>query len=374
MNITRYIKSLVQQDLEEKMVFIGGPRQVGKTTLARQFLQKRGQYLTWDDLEDRSIIKSHQISRDVEVVIFDEIHKYARWRSLVKGLFDKYSKELSVIVTGSARLDHFRRGGDSLVGRYHYYRLHPFSLAEVDSGYQMASVDRLLRFGGFPESYIKQSDDFSRRWRKERLSRVVYQDLRDLDTVKDLSKMELLVDALPIRVGSPLSIKSLQEDLEVSPNTVVRWIEVLEAVYYCYRITPYGPPKIRAVKQANKLFLWDWSEIESPGPRFENLVASQLLKLCHFLEDTKGHRMELRYLKDVDGREIDFIVLQDRKPIFAVECKTGEKSISPHIKYFAERTTIPKFYQVHLGKKDYGSPETGRVLPFTTFCKELNLV
>lgn len=374
MNFTRYLFSVIKEDLKRKMVFLGGPRQVGKTTLSKKYIHSPEQYYTWDDLQDRTKIKSHQISTQASTIVLDEVHKYARWRMLVKGLYDKFSDHLSILVTGSARLDHFRKGGDSLVGRYHYYRLHPLTVSEVKSQKLKGGLSQLLRFGGFPEPYQQADEAFYRRWKRERISRVVYQDLRDLDTVKDLAKMELLVDMLPSRVGSPLSIKSLQEDLEVSPNTVSRWIEVLEAVYYCYKIIPFGPPKIRAVKKTNKLYLWDWAEVEDVGPRFENLVASHLLKYCHFLEDTQGYRMELRYLRDIDGREIDFVVLQDKKPLFAVECKTGEKKLSPHIGYFKERTAIPEFYQVHMGKSDYGVARSGRVLPLETFCQLKKLV
>ncbi|MEQ1665025.1 MAG: AAA family ATPase [Bdellovibrionales bacterium] len=374
MNYTRYLKTYIQDDLKHKMVFIGGPRQVGKTTLSREFISHKNQYLNWDVLSDREIIKKHTISSDLGTVVLDEVHKYARWRMLVKGLFDKYSDILSILVTGSARLDHLRKGGDSLVGRYHYYRLHPLSLPELSEDKTQKTINRLLKFGGFPEPYKIATDLFYRRWLKERLSRVVYQDLRDLETVKDLSKIELLINSLPSRVGSLLSIKNLQEDLEVSPNTVTRWIQVLEAVFYCYRILPFGAPKIRAVKHANKLYLWDWAELETDGPKFENFVASHLLKYCHFIEDTQGYNMELRYLRDIDGREIDFVVLKNKKPVFAVECKTGENKISPHIHYFKDRTNIPAFYQVHLGEKDFGESRTGRVLPFTKFCKLLELV
>ena len=198
----------------------------------------------------------------------------------------------------------------------------------------------------------------------------MYQDLRDLNTVQDLSKIELLVGMLPGRVGSVLSINSLKEDLEVSPNTVSRWIEVLEMIYYCYRISPYGAPKVRAVKKSQKIYLWDWSEVEAPGARFENMVAGHLLKFCHYREDVLGHKMELRFLRDTDLREIDFVVIQDRKPLFAVECKTGEKTISPHLHYFRDRTPIPLFYQVHLGTSEY-QDENIHVLPFETFCREL---
>lgn len=199
---------------------------------------------------------------------------------------------------------------------------------------------------------------------------MVYQDLRDLDSVKDLSKIELLVDMLPERVGSVLSINSLKEDLEVSPNTVKRWIEVLEAVYYCYRILPYGPPRIRAVKKSTKLYLWDWAEIANQGARFENLVAGHLLKYCHFLEDTQGYKMELRFLRDIDLREIDFVIIKDKKPLFAVECKSGEGNVSPNLYYYRERTTTPQFYQVHMGTRKFQDGNI-HVLPFIDVCKIL---
>jgi predicted AAA+ superfamily ATPase len=367
MKITRHLEDFILQDLKKKMVFIGGPRQVGKTFLAKSYTDRIEQYLTWDDLTDREILKKHHINSDLKLVVLDEIHKYARWRMLVKGLYDKYYDILSIIVTGSAKLDHFRKGGDSLFGRYHFYRLHPFSLREIDPLLQRKTTLELLTYGGFPEPFLFKSDTELLRWRRNRLNRVVYQDVADLGTIKELSLMELLVDVLPLKVGSPLSIKSLQEDLEVSPNTVLRWIEILEAVYYCYRILPYGPPKIKAVKKANKLYLWDWSEVESKGARFENFVAGQLLKYCHFIEDTQGHKMELRYLRDVELREIDFVVLKNKKPIFAVECKTGESHISKSIYYFRERVAIPRFYQIHLGTKDYVDKNI-HVLPFEKFC------
>ena len=368
MNFTRYLNGYIRSDLESKMVFIGGPRQVGKTTLAKSFIHIKDQYLNWDFLADRDRIKSHQINPEIQLVVLDEIHKYAKWRTLVKGLYDKYENTLQIIVTGSARLDHYRKGGDSLFGRYHYHRLHPFSLAEIDKEYKQETLQMLLEFGGFPEPFLKSSKTFLKRWQRQRVQRVVYQDLNDLSFVKELSLLELLVDLLPSRIGSPLSIKSLQEDLEVSPNTVTSWIELLEKVYFCFRILPYGPPRVRAIKKKNKLYLWDWSVIGNEGARIENLIASHLLKYCHFIEDNEGDKMELRYLKDVNGREIDFIVIKNDKPLFAVEAKRGERVISKHLYYFRERTDIPKFYQVHFGQKEYLDKNI-HVLPFRKFCQ-----
>lgn len=371
MKITRNLSKSVKSDLKEKIVMIGGPRQVGKTTFAQTFISNQNQYLNWDFLEDREKIKKHRIDPNLKIVVLDEIHKYPRWRTLIKGFYDKYKREMKILITGSAKLDHFRKGGDSLFGRFFYYRLHPLSLNEVPHTIKNP-MEKLLKFGGFPEPFLKKSKTFHRRWQKERLSRVIYQDIRDLSNLREIGLIELLVDALPERVASQLSVKSLGEDLQVSPNTISQWLEILERIYYCYRISPFGSSKIRAVKKAQKLYLWDWSEVSSEGKRFENLVASQLLKFCHFTEDVCGHKMELQYLKDIDNREVDFVVLKDKKPLFAVECKKGSKEISKNIYYFKKRTRISQFYQVHL-QEDIYKDQNIEVLPFKNFCKKLNM-
>ena len=372
---SRYIFEPIQQDLSaNKMVFIGGPRQVGKTTLARRFIGSKDQYLNWDKDTDRALLLKDKIDISQKLLVLDEIHKYRHWRNLLKGYYDKFSPDLNFIVTGSAKLDHFRKGGDSLLGRYHYWRLHPLSLKEISKNPNKSDLKALLEYGGFPEPFISQSKVSQQRWQMQRVARVVQQDLRDLETVKDVSLMELLAQNLHSKVGSALSIKSLQEDLQVSPNTVERWVQLLEAVYYCYRISPFGPPKIKAVKKAQKLYMWDWSEVEDRGARFENLVAGQLLKFCHYQEDANGLKTQLRYFRDtVTEREIDFIVLQKGRPLFAVECKSGEKQLSASLVKNAARLKIPKIYQVHLGDQDFGHENTGRVMPFYKFCKELEM-
>ncbi|NBO39512.1 ATP-binding protein [bacterium] len=363
------------------MVFLGGPRQVGKTTLAKSILTHRNlseesSYRNWDVLADRKEILREQLPSESPLIVLDEVHKFARWRSLVKGFFDKFSPRRTVLVTGSARLDYFRKGGDSLQGRYHYYRLHPLSLPELQNLCpEHCDLDALLKFGGFPEPFFSRSERDWRRWQMERQTRIVQEDLRDLERIQETSKVELLMDALPARVGAPLSIKSLQEDLMAAHATVARWLDVLENLYFCFRISPYGSPKIRAVKKEQKLYLWDWSLIDDPGARFENFVASHLLKYCHFVQDTQGHKMELRYLRDTDKREVDFVVLQNKKPLFAVEAKLSETTLSPHLKYFCERTSIPQFYQTHMGSASYGDARTqGQTIPFSELCRRLNLV
>ncbi|MDX2508070.1 MAG: AAA family ATPase [Desulfobacterales bacterium] len=372
----RYIKNHVANDLKTRMVFVGGPRQVGKTTFALTFLpeaiETHPAYLNWDDISIRSALLKGELPPKEKCIVVDEIHKYARWRNLVKGFYDTNKSEISFIVTGSARLDYYSKGGDSLQGRYHYYRLHPFSLTELNSDPGKMDFEALLKFGGFPEPLLKAEEKFWRRWQRERLQRVIYEDIRDLETIKEISLLELLAEELPNRVGSPLSVKNIKEMLQVAHETIERWLKIFERMYYCFRIPPYGPPKVRAVKKEQKLYLWDWSLLPDPGPRFENFIASHLLKYCNFIEDTEGFRMELRFLRDTDKREIDFVVLKEGAPQFAVECKTGEKSVNPAIFYFKERTSIPDFYQVHQGTRDYKKNGV-RILPIETFCKELKL-
>lgn len=378
--VRRYLTDAVEKDLRKKMVFVGGPRQVGKTTFALGFLktpprdETHPAYFNWDRREHREQLLKEELPADQPLLLLDEIHKFARWRNLVKGLYDTTKSRTSILVTGSARLDYYRRGGDSLQGRYHYYQLHPLSLCEVDQDAGSGTLNQLLRFGGFPEPFFAENEVDHRRWQKEHQERILRDDLRDLERIREVSLIDLLLQHLPDCVGSPLSVKSLSELLQVSHASIERWITILERLYVCFRLLPFGAKKIRAVKKEKKIYFWDWSLVPEDGLRFENLVACQLLKYCHFREDTQGFRMELRYLRDTDKREVDFVITQDNVPQFAVECKTGERTVSSAAAYFKARTKIPAFYQVHLGKKDFLHSGTGiRVIPFSRFCREKNL-
>jgi uncharacterized protein len=356
------------------MVFVGGPRQVGKTTLSFHLLGKDSDerspaYFNWDEVGARRQLTEGLLPAGVPLIVLDEIHKYKRWRNLVKGFYDRYKKDHQFLVTGSARLDFYRRGGDSLQGRYHYYRLHPFSVSELGIN-QPHDLAGLLRFGGFPEPFLKMSPRHWRRWQKERQSRLFREDLLSLEQVREVGQLDILSDILRERVGSLLSVNSLREDLSLAFETIERYLSIFENLYYCFRIMPFGSPKIRALKKEKKLYFWDWSLCQNQGPRFENLVASHLLKYCHFVEDFEGDTMELRYLRDVQGHEVDFVVLRNKTPEFAVECKTGDKGLSQGVKYFASRTPIPEFFQVHLRERDVVQKEYRvRILPFTKFCQ-----
>lgn len=248
----RYLRDRVDADLADRMVFVGGPRQVGKTTLALSLLENdqsesSSGYLNWDVLADREDILAGRIPSGQPRIVFDEVHKYAAWRNLMKGLYDKNKTSVSFIVTGSARLDYYRKGGDSLQGRYHYYRLHPFTVMEL--GGASDSVMQLLRFGGFPEPYLRGNERFHRRWQREHSSKVIYEDLRDLEHVREVSLLDLLLTHLPACVGSPLSVNSLSKLVQVAYESVERWLTIFERLYVCYRIPPFGAERIRAVRK-----------------------------------------------------------------------------------------------------------------------------
>ena len=371
----RYIQPDIIDDLKRKMVFVGGPRQVGKTTMALSILggdELHAGYFNWDYAEDKRILLKGGLPSSQPLIVLDEIHKYKQWRNFIKGLYDKNKSRTSFLVTGSARLNYYRKGGDSLQGRYHYYRLHPLSLYELSHNPSPEDLLGFLTFGGFPEPFFAQSERDWKRWQRERISRVIHEDLVSLEQVREVSQLDLLAVLLQERVASLLSINSLREDLSASHEAVERWVQILENLYYCFRIRPFAAKEIKSLKKDRKLFLWDWSLCPSPGSKFENLVASNLLKYCHFLEDTLGDDMELCFLRDNHKREVDFVVLRDGKPIFAVECKVGETSISKHVAYYSKRTDIPIFYQVHMGKEDYEVIDLRtRLMPFTKFASEV---
>ena len=372
----RYLVGYIRDDLKKKMVFIGGARQVGKTTLAQSLIKKfkdgHPAYLNWDSDGDRRKIKARQWPKTEPLIVLDEIHKYKGWRNFIKGLFDTLKHTHAFLITGSARLDHFRKGGDSILGRYFYYRLHPYSLPEL--GNNKANLDLLFRFGGFPEPLLERDERTLKRWHIGRLSHLVRSDLRDLEDVKDIDKVEMLAESLSSKVSSPLSYNSLAEDLEVSPKTAKRWVKILDSLYYCFRVSPFGSPKIRAVKKEQKLYLWDWSQIDDEGMRFENMMACLLLKFCHYHTDINGEKMELRYLRDTDGREVDFVVMKNKKPLFGVECKLKSKSFAKSIHYFKERTNVPVFYQVDLRGSDRQIAKGLTMTSFLGFCKYENMV
>jgi len=353
----RYITPYILKDLSKKMVFIGGPRQSGKTTLAKKILEtfpysrkRTGIYYNWDFDEDRRSILKYHWGNEHELIVFDELHKYLRWKNWIKGLYDKYKDQHRFLVTGSARLDVYKKGGDSLLGRYHYWRLHPFSLAEIPAEMTpREAFKRLMTVGGFPEPFLDNNEREARRWRRERLERVIKDDIRDLETIKNIQVLALFLDALRTRVGNLISLANIGEDLQISSPTLKHWLEVFEKMYLCFAVRPLSKNIPRAVLKAPKVYFFDNGDVEiknDEGAKFENLVASHLLKRIHFLEDRDGYNYELRYIRDKQGREVDFVILKEGKVDELIEAKYSDPNISSSLIYYAEKLKPKRTLQI----------------------------
>lgn len=358
-----------------KMVLLSGPRQVGKTTLARELLKGLGGgiYFNWDLVTDRKRLardpyffeKAPRRPRERPLLVFDEIHKYARWKSYLKGVYDGFHEEYRILVTGSGRLDLYRKGGESLLGRYVGIPLFPLSPGEVlgrrprwkeftrtmatppaPSATSREVFERLYRFGGFPEPYLRGEPEFYRVWSTSRSELLVREDIRDATNIRNISLVEKLAHLIEPRVGSPLSINSLREDLEVAFETVREWLEVLANFYYIFRVPPYATTLARTLRKESKTYLYDWAAVEAEGPRFENLVALHLLKAVRTWSALGEVSAELYYVRDKEKREVDFLIVANRKPALLVECKRSDTSVSPHLSYFQERLEVPVAVQL----------------------------
>ena len=338
----RYITPHVLEDLKKKMVFVGGPRQVGKTTLAKAVISDDypdGRYFNWDYDEDRQDILQKKWSLDNDLLVFDELHKFPRWKTWIKGIYDVSHKTHSFLVTGSARLDIYRRGGDSLMGRYHYWRLHPFTLDEIPNGISPKDAfDRLMTVGGFPEPFLEGDERTARRWRRERFDRVLREDIRDLESIRNIQLLGMFLDALRHRVGGKVVLSNMAGDLQISPKTAKSWLEVLERMYLVFTVLPFTKSLSRAVLKPPKVYFFDNADVlGDEGARFENLVATSLLKRLNYLEDRDGYRYELRYIRDKEGREVDFAIIKDGDLEELIEVKYSDESISKSLLYYTRR-------------------------------------
>ncbi|MGZ3746602.1 MAG: ATP-binding protein [Pseudobdellovibrionaceae bacterium] len=341
-DLKRSIQDQIEKDLEKKIVLVAGPRQCGKTTMA-QAIGRNAEYLNYDNLDDRAIILSRKWDRQKDLIIFDELHKMPKWKAWLKGIYDKEKRGgPRLLVTGSARLNAFKKVGDSLAGRHFYFRLHPFDMKELaKSQLKMSEAekfDRLMVVGGYPEPFMNGNEKEYRRWRQGHLDIILRQDLASLEQIRDLASVEVLVQLLRTKVGSGISINALATDLQKDPKTVKRWLEVLEDLFILFKVIPYSKDIARAVKKEPKYYFYDTGFVQGDeAQKLENLVACSLLKECHYRTDVEGRVYNLYFLKVKGGREIDFAMVPESKEDIAqlIEVKWGDDEVSPNFKLFA---------------------------------------
>lgn len=357
----RYIESSIIRDLKEKIVLLSGPRQVGKTTLSKQ-LTPSYVYLNYDSSSDRKIIRTEEWTRDTELVIFDELHKMKNWKSWIKGIYDTEGLPPSLLVTGSARIETYRKSGDSLAGRYFPFRLHPITVKEACSFLNETpkeALDKLLKLGGFPEPYLKNNESYAKRWRKIHIDTILREELLDLERVRDIKSIEILIDLLRSRVGSATSYTSLANDLQVSINTVKHWLQILENLYVIFPVRPYHKNIARSILKEPKYYLYDVGAVDGDvSAKIENAVALALLRDLHVLEDTEGSKVSLSYLKDKEKHEVDFLTVIDNKPTLMIEVKVSDDSFSKSL--FLFNRTLKKAQPVQLVYNLRRNKQSGR--------------
>jgi predicted AAA+ superfamily ATPase len=348
-------EELVLRDLEKKMVFVVGPRQVGKTWMALRIGEsfQKTAYLNYDRLEDRGIIKDEAWLPDTQLLILDELHKMPGWKRFIKGVYDTRDEGLRILVTGSARLDTFRRGGDSLAGRYFSHRLLPFSLAELKGTEFAGAIDRLMERGGFPEPFLAEGVVDGDRWRLQYVDGLIREDILDFERIHDLRTMQLVLEMLRQSVGSPVSYASIARDVGAAPNTVKKYIQILESLFIVFRVTPQSRNIARSLLKEPKIYFYDTGMVkDDSGARFENLVAVSLLKHVLGMTDTLGKRHELKYLRTKEGREVDFCLVREGVPVSMVEAKLADPHLSGSLAGFHAKYSIPAVQVVRRLKRE----------------------
>ena len=374
-DLRRYLHAAIATDLEEKVVLVSGPRQCGKTTLSRM-IQPNHQYLNHDLAEHRLLLRQKAWDRSKPLIVFDELHKMPEWKAWLKGIYDVEGLPPALLVTGSARLAAFRKTGDSLAGRHFHHRLHPLDLKEAatHAGIEPAgALELLLRVGGFPEPFLRGSERWYRRWRRSHVDAILREDMLDLSAVRDIASIETLIELMRHRIGSPLSADSLARDLQKSRNTVQHWLELLENLYVVFRITPWHRNVARSLLKAPKYYFYDCAmPLGSEGVRFENLVACALLKEAHRAQDAAGEDVALHYVRDRDGREVDFLIVKDGRPWQLVEAKWAETDTSPHLRLFFADQQLRRVQVVGTATEARSFADGLRVEPATAFLAALD--
>ena len=393
----RIYEDLIYNNLKKfnQMAFLIGPRQVGKTTIAKhiQTKYKESVYLNFDSLEDRKLIMSGQsfiekifpttVLRDEKpLVIFDELHKRPNWKNYIKGFFDLYKDYFDIIVTGSARLDVYQTGGDSLMGRYFQYHIHPLTVAELSSQSSTEPLSEndfsvLYRYGGFPDLYLNHSEQFSNLWQETRFKQLFYDDIRNLANLQEIYSLEMLAILIKEQAGQLLNCSSLAKKVGVTGQTISRWINILDRFYYCFTLKPWHKNVSRSLIKEPKVYLWDWSVIQDEGAKIENFLALHLLKFVHFFSEQGEGSYALFYLRNLEKQEVDFLITKDQQPYLMIESKTSEKNISKALLSFSEQIK-PKYsfqtvFNMDYVEKDIFQLNKPMLIPLKTLLFQLQI-
>ena len=381
-----------------QMVFVSGPRQVGKTTTCRNHADS---YANWDNIDDREQILAgpaklverlalNRLTKTTPVTLFDELHKYPRWKQFLKGFFDTYADQARIIVTGSSRLDTYRRVGDSLMGRYFLYHMHPFSVAET-LHQDLPDLKRIVRepkkpkpaefaalwiHGGYPEPFLKRDKRFSLRWQELRTQQLLREDVRDLTQIQQVDQLAMLVKFLSVRSARQIIYSKLAGDVQTSIDTIRRWIETLSSLHHGFLIKPWFKNVSRSLRKEPKWFLRDWAGIEDEGAKAETFVGCHLLKAVEGWNDMGLGKFQLAYLRDKEQREVDFVVIRDGKPWFLTEVKYREESMGGELASFQEQLKAPFAFQAildadYVDADCFARPRGPLVVPARTLLSQL---
>ena len=370
----RYLKNPLLDELGRKILLLTGPRQCGKTTLSKA-LTPDYQYFNHDFAEHRLLLMEKAWDRQKALLIFDELHKMDKWKSWLKGIYDVEGMPPAMVVTGSAKLDAFRKTGDSLAGRHFLFRLHPIDLKEALQFSDLAQADifdRLMRVGGFPEPFLKGTERFYNRWRRSHIDVILKEDLVTLTAVRDIQSIETLIELLRARVGSPVSANSLARDLQKSPNTIRHWLQLLQDLYIVFKVAPFHKNVARALLKEPKYYFYDNGMVQGDaGVKLENLVACALLKAAHRAQDVEGKDLELSYVRTKDGHEIDFLVTENARPRQLIEVKWNDDRLSPNFARLLAKEAVSRVQVVGQLNESKSYPGGERIEPAVGFLSRL---